>query len=76
MSRAILPFLKMFARQPSCQLLLALCCWGLQHAVTLLATPGASPVVPNAQGLWTGEYTLVACDDRGAEGFCGGFVPI
>ena len=36
-----------------------------------------TPMIPNVQGVWTGESTQTSCDDPGnSRGFCSGFSPV
>jgi hypothetical protein len=38
--------------------------------------PSSVETAAQVQGTWTGEYTVSACNDQAAPGFCGGFVPV
>ena len=29
-----------------------------------------TPVIPTVQGIWTGDYSIVTCNDQSAAGFC------
>ena len=31
-----------------------------------------TPVIPTVQGIWTGDYSIVNCNDQSAAGFCNG----
>jgi hypothetical protein len=54
----------------------------LAVAIACLVVPGCSDSSSGpsslviVQGTWTGEYTVSACNDQAAPGFCGGFVPV